>query len=212
MSYKLHKKLEDHEGDSSGYAWLVSFGDLLTLLLCFFLAIVSMSPLNPHVSSNKKTDSSATYAKNIRPPEVIAENMNDGITLALSLAEEVNGAPITEFQEHWLKETDFVDQGMHLMPEKLKMIKKLVVESNYLLRNVEIETCEKPPLTKIREHGSPGLERGLNIRRQVLDVASVSDPSAIRVSVVRGECSELSSESNGKLSAVVRVFRDIQHG
>lgn len=38
----------------NGAGWLVSFADLLTLLVCFFLAVVASSPLAPSGSNQKK--------------------------------------------------------------------------------------------------------------------------------------------------------------
>lgn len=56
--------------------WLISFGDLLTLLVCFFMAGVTYGPLNP-ANSSAETD---TYKLN---PNSAAQP-NSGTTLAVT--------------------------------------------------------------------------------------------------------------------------------
>ena len=56
--------------------WLISFGDLLTLLVCFFMTGVTFGPLNP---ANSSTNSD-NYLKNASLPQTL----NSGTALALT--------------------------------------------------------------------------------------------------------------------------------
>lgn len=54
--------------------WLISFGDLLTLLVCFFMTGVSFGPLNPNNSIAKSTTSTSNQNSQVQS--------DSGITLA----------------------------------------------------------------------------------------------------------------------------------
>lgn len=120
--------------------WLVTFGDLLTLLLCFFIAIISTGPLSPNYQPKEyqpvSIEGSAPKDAGIKPTPAAFP----GTVLA---QKEVEGSSPEAVSEHLkIVETEFDSGSPELTPagrEKLSsFLGGLGVQP---IARLTIETC-----------------------------------------------------------------------
>ncbi len=118
------KRLTEEVGTFSSNPWLITFGDMLTLLLCFFLCFVTFGPLQ--TKSLQDTHSSPS----------------SGIDLAKHMIEPAVAPEIlTE-----LAPADFGDSQEMLNPVGQEKIKSAVHREGYDLELLSFEVC--PPKDK----------------------------------------------------------------
>lgn len=72
--------------DPSSQSWMLSFGDLLTLLLCFFLLLISTGALKPRAKKDVTTQNNTEFTQNRLQK---TENAVSGSKVALDTSKEV---------------------------------------------------------------------------------------------------------------------------
>jgi len=163
--------------------WLISFGDLLTLILGFFVAVVSQTPLNPA----------------FKPPINQESLLQNGVEIPKSEAGTVAGTQFAKAKAKKqvfkgfilrLSERDFVQSKNSLRRRAQYQLKKRVRLVAYRLSTARIESCTEG-LGNQSWLGS--IERTLLIRRQLLD-AGVA-PRAIELGALGGNCRHFGSEA-----------------
>jgi len=107
--------------------WLYSFGDLLTLLLCFFVAIIS-----------------TTYTQQ-RPPEIVTPQSESDL-LKQGLPEERSGIRIAAEErgtEFVLTQDAFVENGSALTATTVERLTETLVAVLSQLQVLEIDVCDQ---------------------------------------------------------------------
>lgn len=139
-------------------AWLVTFGDLLTLLVCFFITIISHSTFNPAdgVAEGVKADSGTAIA--ILPVET-----PDSLELSLRF-----------------RERDFRANGVRMQVSARRRLKKAVNLEGYALTNGVIESCAKAADHNEEGNWALSVRRAFSLRSQVIDAGLTAEGVALR--------------------------------
>ena len=191
--------------------WVVSFGDLLTLLLCFFLTMVSFGPLG---SGHKEQAN-----KGLEPmdPAFPAPGRRSAAAAApgIVLAKSLNVAPRTESVRQFANrsfifaETDFDvepelpdSRKREVMFEEIKTLSAKVVQ-------VDVETCGG----KADESGDAAWEiagkRSLALGREIANFGV--NPAQVRLRVLGQHCELLMDPELLGRPAAVRISWKIEN-
>jgi flagellar motor protein MotB len=167
--------------------WILSFGDLLTLLLCFFLSIISFSPLNP-------ANNVPVIVEEDQPVEQVSTNVlpdaptgsEPGTALAnltssdAELTPERNRSYFSGLR-FWLNESDYSGLGWEPSEEAAKRIKNQVVRTSYQPKRVTIESCFDAGVKGAETVWAGSISRILNLRSQLIDAGLPSGSFEYRV-------------------------------
>lgn len=155
--------------------WFLSFGDLLTLLLCFFLTILSFSPLNPNreLGSVSEKSQTVTAGESLRAAGGV-QNAVAGTALAnLGLGDEKATLPVNasvvEGLRFWFEESDFVGLGWELSEQSAGRLKNQVVGTAYATKRVTIESCLEAAAVGEETAWAGSISRILTLRSQLID-------------------------------------------
>lgn len=183
--------------------WLVTFGDLLTLLLCFFVAMVSLS-------QHSVTDSEAAVAgPELQPPEKTEQTIvpplpaSRGVEIALTIDNR-------DLKELLLQRSDFNDPLPVLSEAGLKKVQKAVEAITYTLDEVIIETCNADENVKPETAWHLSVVLGLGLRRQIVD--AVNRPVSVAVRSVGPWCDTIDDLENGAISRIQFKGQPEEHG
>ena len=158
--------------------WLISFGDLLTLLVCFFMTGVTFGPLNP-ANSPINTDN---YQKNTDNPS----ELNSGTTLALMPTKDGQASSVQAL----FTAGDFDPITGQLSDQARQRFEAVLNQAG---TRVEIESCSAHTL-----NASIALARGYeqSLRRAADGVATRS--------IAQSSCSSLLQYGPAIIARVVR--------
>jgi hypothetical protein len=161
--------------------WLISFGDLLTLLLCFFLSIVSFGPLNPHATLPKNE----LTARSDSTPSTSAYKKTPAGT-GFALKTHGRFAAARHFGELKLQiaEEEYTDLGGTLSEEAQKRLESAVKSSGYSVLAASVSSCSA--LGSVSSGWFQSISRSLQVRRQLVD-AGVS-AQAVTVRALGSSC------------------------
>lgn len=185
-------------------SWLVSFGDLLTLILCFFITLISLSPLNPHMAGSKDRDKPESYAEvNGASAEKTAAEQS-GIPFALN--KEKNGAE--NLKRHYLSvrfdESDFEFDGELLRPAAAEKIKKLVPPEAYRPARLTVESCLQPAAAADTEQALTRSAKTLVVlKRQLIDHMPGLSGVETALRIVKKSCIASSGAEGKQVAAQV---------
>ena len=123
---KAHPPIEGHdEGDDSN--WLVSYADMMTLLVGFFVILLSFSTIDPKKFELIKQTATQEFGGQYEPPfkemsERIRESLKTlGLDQSLSIHQTAEGVEIS------ILGTVFFDLGSaNLRPEAVEIVKKMI--------------------------------------------------------------------------------------
>lgn len=178
--------------DEQSAIWIVSFGDLLTLLLCFFLLALSLSPLNPAV--RRTINNSETYLD--KSVTTKASSAAPGTPLANS---KIEGGDLTLLKYDFAPE-DFLEPSGALSASGLEKAKRIVVPGGWKVRSVSIELCGPQSGEGASADYSAALNKAMAIRRQLFDAGF--ERSGLRLSANSEGC------STAKVSLELRRFKN----
>ncbi len=197
--------------------WLLSFGDLLTLLLCFFLSVLSLSPLNPAYKSPEKGKSKQIVNE---PPSTeatgAAGKTSGGIELANSsgtVADPSVGSSANNFKQLsvWLTEADFREGNLELLPEAQERLKSQVFGSAYERVSVRIEGCAEVEQGRAEAAWAASLSRILTLRSQMIDAGIPATTLSYRV--LGPDCETLRGKEGTEQAVVrIRIEQKLNHG
>ena len=156
--------------DTQNANWMISFGDLLTLLVCFFLVIVQNSLLHPQEvppisEKNREVITKPTFS------------LNAGTTLAPNFREKESRTVLSETRV-W--EDGFVGRGTIPSTEFGAEIKAEVSRFKDSSARIDLEVCGSGP------GWNQAHERALQLRRVVL--LAGADPEKVFIRVVGNDC------------------------
>lgn len=206
------------QGRSIQSNWMLSFGDLLTLLLCFFLSVLSLSPLNPANENriNVKENQEVIQPKQDQP-SVTRSNPGSGTALAkLSTAGGVltpeQKASDSNMLELLLSQDDFEGLGWDLKAESQLRVKNQVIGTAYPVRRVTIESCFGSVPGSEETAWAGAISRILSLRSQLIDGGL--NPNLFAYRPQGPNCNELTqSESESKkVAARLKVEFEDFHG
>lgn len=173
--------------------WIVSFGELLTLLLCFFLLAMSLSPLNPAVRSAR--DKSGTIIDKSGTNN--ATSGAPGTRLAIS---KIEGGDLTLLQ-HRFAPGDFDQSSGALSESGLEKAKRIVVPEGYDLKRISVEFCSTASAEGELGREARSLSGLMSIKRQLFGAGF--EKSSFRLAPESGSCSE--AEWAGGIAAEVNL-------
>ena len=195
VGFKSTKKLSPFLSGS----WLISFGDLLTLLLCFFLTIVSFGPLNPKATLPIKGVTSQSNSVTGPEPGVGVGKLGAGTQVAQSRTSS------TENQKELrlvFNVEDFLEPTEKLVPAKVIELQKLIKTDGYSVGRVRLESCSE--LKSDDQGWFQALSRGFYLRGQFIDAGI--EPKRIELRVVGRNCAALKNDpTEFGLAATVNV-------
>lgn len=179
-------------------SWLVTFGDLLTLMLCLFVTIVSQSPLNPATEQAQNGVSPRSAEQSAKYSRSIVDFQSPGTTLAPS--NDVEGVAELTFLE-----SDFSGEAGELVEASQKAVKNEVIRAGYDVSAAAISTCSLDQGASEDAKWLSSVSRSFSLRRQLVDAGI--DPSRISVSV-RGPWCKVATAS----ATVTIEFKKQAHG
>jgi hypothetical protein len=179
-------------------SWLISFGDLLTLMLCLFLAIISFSSLSPFVVSAKNRLDSASYMRDEAVPRGSFGGAAGGTLLAApeDLTADVRAAqrevkaepPPAEIRKTLrLQSEEVTDAGFKQVRNRLMQLMSI---SGYRLLQASLEVCGEA--ADEEASWEEAQSRALILRRQLIDTGLESQ--LLRIAVLGPDCKELGGE------------------
>lgn len=188
MNDKLHGRTRSAGLD----VWSTTFADILTLVLSFFIATISISPLNPasEVAQERQIASPTGEAGAVSVRTVVEKT--DGTPLAKVFVREPARNPVEVVE---ILDSDFTEGVRDVVATARERIKQAVMSDGYQRTSVRIESCDRAG------DEARGLERGMALRRQVFDVGG--GRPTIRVAVSDGDCRGilgLSAEASARMT------------
>ena len=120
------KKIQHEESESN---WLVSYADMMTLLVGFFVMLQSMSSLNAHSYEQVKKETSRLFGGEYKIPfEKLTSSIKE-ILKKQGIQDQVNIRDSEEGVELTFRGALFFDSGSSVLkPEALDLLSKLVPE------------------------------------------------------------------------------------
>lgn len=127
--------------------WLISFGDLLTLVLCFFISVISLSPLNPERKVVNQTGTAIAPIKADIQAKVVEQHSKN---LDISFS-------------------DVSASGLLLGTAAVERLKTQVSQDTYAVKGLKVETCLSSNESDLAGTLNEPVRLLSNIRRQVID-------------------------------------------
>jgi hypothetical protein len=155
------KGAQGHAGDTH---WMVTFGDLLTLLLCFFCAVITLN-------ANNIKDLNTSLNTSQRP-------RGDGTVIAANT------------QRQWFYFSE-VPSSVEIKGALLKHQQEHPTLKNAEIADIYVEVCSGSVGEPNQDGWSQSIERALAIKRQLLDDFGLADGRIALRSLGR-LCSEIS--------------------
>jgi len=181
--------------------WLVSFGDLLTLLLCFFITILSFGGMKPEGSTDKLGINGGTQVDAAFSRESNDGGNPAGIELAVLSDREADYKEVTlNFEE-----SDFSQSGEVLTEAALAGLKRQVTQDGYTPDRALLQTCADREAGSAEYEWYLSLGRALFLRSQLID-AGIS-PQALRLRVAGARCEVLRRKQEGPSIASLVTIR-----
>jgi flagellar motor protein MotB len=178
---------------ASAPRWMVTFGDLLTLLLCFFITCITLGPLGRQQRHETTPQNNSNNAAQ-------SSGRDDLHAAGTSIA------PITpRLEEHpraptlTLYEGDFDEKGEGPWRNAVLLLLGQGVEK---ARGVDLESCAPEKGTPWSQRLRQSWDLALALRRQVVD--SGVPPQTVRVKVSSAGCG--SSKDGRRVAARVRLI------
>lgn len=168
--------------------WLISFGDLLTLLLCLFVANYKVA--HTHASSQAPED-----IDNYQEVEV---DKSHGTHIAKTLLTE--SISTLSFSSN-----EFDGGSGELTPKALKRVKSIEIPRGYAVSAVTAKICSEK---KDEQGWHQIVTRALTLPRQLIDTAYPEH--VIAVEILGADCSLLTGAQDDTV-AVIEV-RQLKHG
>ncbi|MCB0311063.1 MAG: hypothetical protein KDD42_07500, partial [Bdellovibrionales bacterium] len=148
--------------------WLVSFGDLLTLLVCFFIAILSASPMNPANSTSASSVSAQNYDEKVRRWLRSTSRLRSGTTLANYTDETGPNSDLIKLRID-LGNQSFLQNGVTLEPKTRRQLKRVIALQGYELQTAAISSCSTEGGAALEKAWFVSMDRALEVRRQMID-------------------------------------------
>lgn len=171
--------------------WLITFGDVLTLLLCFVL--ISSNGLD----INKHSNSAVRYRKS-------SEKMNK---ISSSSLHKYVGIPIAHYEgeenydEHFILFEDGDDLSEINLPPLLKSELSSGFYKDSKVKKIEVEVCFQPNLGEIWFNN---LNLSSGIQRQLFDLGITAD--LLKFQMLGDRCSLIQGSSHESAIGRIRVY------
>ncbi len=166
---RFHKAVLVQQSTTSNELWLVTFGDLLTLLLCFFLAIITLN------------------AQKIKGLTKSQDEISRGIGLAQPLGREERlwfGFNAGEVTPDRIKDT--LKSNLELHP-RLK---------SKAITDVYIEVCNRNDEAPVEWRWHEALAESISVKRQVIDALGLKPTVSVGVRVLGPRCEGMSTQQS----------------
>lgn len=168
--------------------WLLSLGDLLTLLLGFFIALIGSSPLNPAVRSTNSEHSTSNSGGG-------SSRLSDA-EVGTAIAELDMQTPETPVRHVVFGEDDFEAMGMSMRDGVYGSRVSAAIPESYRVSGMLIESCGGVSGASGASGWDGAAARALAVRGQAID--SGMDAKLIKVRLLGPDCAALGvgSETN----------------
>jgi flagellar motor protein MotB len=166
--------------------WLVTFGDLLTLMLCFFLATISLRPLSSTSTSALTTQNNKVSTAKLNS---LVQLKGAGTRLAAKEEELSAPRPAEIRKQVVLSEGSFLRARAELSRSAQSQLNNAVTTDGYEVRSVAIQVCTDKKGYVAEKTASLSVERALRVRGQLID-RGIS-PEALRVRALADSCTGL---------------------
>lgn len=149
--------------------WLVTFGDLLTLVLCFFLVVLLHSPIGP-LGAAEVQEADELESENSQ-----SDKASDGISIALT-----EGVKQTERRlvVRYLEE-EFAQPTFELAEVAREKLHKAISSGGYPVLTAEVRTCVNGLESKRDSRWFDATARGLALWRHSLDILGGETPTEL---------------------------------
>lgn len=149
-------------------SWHLSFGDLITLLMTFFITTISLSPLNP--ATRNRVQSADTTGTSI------ALKAKEGSRLA-------QAGIVNDYKELiiQLQDSDFIDQAELVKPEVMLEIKNSIKADGYIVEQLILAACFKSEWLQQELVWEASKQRTLALASQLIDSGLSNDVLELRV-------------------------------
>lgn len=173
--------------------WLISFADLLTLLLCFIISLVVLSPLNPNVVAltDRYLEIGSSQAGHFQ--EIYSQRRagsQDGTEFAVTGSGHSFG---WSFSRELILADEEDQKGMRLQPDASARLEKALSSGGCALSVAKVSICNSYQYNAAKDSAIPSV---VAIYRQLIDTGI--PPKKISVSM-NTDCRELQSlQSDGR--------------
>lgn len=134
--------------------WLVSFGDLLTLLLCFFISLIALSP--PKIEQ-LFTSSESSGTQSASQPHIEA------------------------LDRRFVFSSNEVNDSKRFVAEVRSRLEKAVDLKTYDISTAKLEICYWDETATNEEMWLAALGRSIDLKRHLLDTIDSDDGVAVRI-------------------------------
>jgi hypothetical protein len=174
----------------------VSFGDLLTLLLCFFVAIVAYHTKGDPNQSEKNRVTSENNTIKIDPGAMYQKRELSGTPLA-NLTESSESL-VLRFEP-----ADYNGLQEQMTDEAKRWFQKAIQSDDYNLSVVRLEVCGNTPPGQGSSGWLVSMRRALDIRRQLVDAGFSTE--GFELELLGADCSKLESKGGKKTVAALTL-------
>lgn len=185
--------------------WLVGFGDLLTLILCFFVSVISLSSPKINQITEIKHESSANYPDSKLESGDNLQLAQDGTEIAFIDMSEEGGLIKRDFEKIVFYQDQFEHSSYVLRAEPLLSLKETIDRTSYNVNRLKIETCSHVQMSETNESFEESSKLLLALKRQVFDTLPESKGAKVLLGSFSSECR--TAESGGRpLAQIVFEF------
>lgn len=188
-----------------GSSWLVSFGDLLTLLLCFFIALIVLTREATPPASAAEPVTPSQLSRIEVPGAVAALPRPPGTTLAANLEEQ------SRF-ELLFEEGDFEADGTALSSAARERIENAFAFAAYTPKPVRIVACGGGRGESTDAGWLESMQRLLELRSQLLDAGA--DMGRAELEPAGPYCNRIGGQQEQPPRAliVLEFMEELSHG
>ncbi|MDC0359073.1 hypothetical protein OAO01_09675, partial [Oligoflexia bacterium] len=166
----------------SNSRWLTTFGDLLTLLLCFFLCVITFSPPTTQQETPLHNTSSRNLTRN-QPEAVEPKPDQPAGTLIAPLMSEFKALEIR------FTEADYIEGTTRLSGSALARLRNEINSDGYRAMEMLIAACAPDHSAGSAQSWFSSTGRVFNLRGQLLDARM--DTTGLQLQVLGAQCAGL---------------------
>jgi hypothetical protein len=183
---------------------MVSFGDLLTLLLCFFIAIVAFHRHGSSQIPANDVPDTGNHEEKIDAGHFYQQDPSDGTPLALLPV----SSPGTVLR---LEPADFGGQEEQMTDEAEHWFRTAIKSEDYSLTAVRLEVCGNTSPGREDTGWYLSMRRALAMRRQLVDAGFALE--GFEIELLGPDCSKLESKGGKKtVAALTLKTKRVIHG
>lgn len=204
--FNFKNSLENQSIQGRSTSWLVSFGDLLTLLVCFFLSIISFTNIKKQANLAKEAEINQTKAVFHEDLKTSNKNIEAGTQLAVNSDEEIKANLIVRQVSIGFENGEFEGSKRQLSMLARQRLSLAVSSTSYDNSEAIISSCTEALKGKPNQNEWENSKlQALELKRQLIDAGWQGAPQEIRMQILGQQCRELDKDQSERAGKVAFV-------